>query len=270
MTDAAEPGTDAQSRDRVVRTLAQSSSMLVDLVPQARSATFGRLLAVWTGLPVAFFNSAIAAEQLTARDADDLAHAVAWLGSQGLPHSVQLTGGRDDEVIEAVLALGLVADEDLPGMLLELDGGAATIPSAPTGAVGQLEIRTVDDDRSRAEHGAVLATGFDMPPEWPAVLLANVVPPPADWGILTGYVDAEPVAVAAASVVGDSVAVFNVATLPEHRRRGYGEAMTFAAVRFGAERGCTAAVLQASDAAHRVYRRMGFRDVASGKLYISQ
>jgi ribosomal protein S18 acetylase RimI-like enzyme len=267
MTSTAEPGSDAQSRDRVVRTLAQSLTALVDLVPQARSAWFGSLLAVWTGLPVAFFNTAIPVEPLTAAVADDVAAAVAWLAGQGLPHSVQLTDGRDDAALEAVLAHGLVADEELPGMLLELDGRTAATDA--TGPTGQLDIRTVEDDRSRAEHCAVLSAGFGMPPEWPEVLLGNVVPPPAGLGVLTGYVGDAPVAVAAANVVGDIVAVFNVTTLPEHRRRGYGQAMTAAAVRYGAERGCTAAVLQASEDAHPVYRRMGFRDVARSRLYVS-
>ena len=264
MTDFAEPAADAQWRDRVVRTLAQSLTMLVDLVPQASSASFGALRAVWTGLPVPSFNTAIAVDQLTAADADDLAAAVAWLAGRGLPHSVQLTDGRDDDAVPAVLACGLVADEELPGMLLELDPTAVT----SAGTAGALEIRAVEDDHSRAEHCAVLSSGFGMPPEWPAALLADVVPPPAGLALLTGYVGAEPVAVAAANVVGDTVAVFNVATLPEHRRRGYGAAMTSAAVRYGAARGCTAAVLQASDAAHAGYRRLGFRDVARSRVYI--
>jgi hypothetical protein len=45
--------------------------------------------------------------------------------------------------------------------------------------------------------------------------------------------------------------------------------MTWAAIAFGMDRGCTAAVLQSSADGLRLYRRMGFRDVAPVRLYVS-
>ncbi len=58
-----------------------------------------------------------------------------------------------------------------------------------------------------------------------------------------------------------------VATLPDYRRRGYGTAMTWAAVAEGARRGATAAVLGASKMGAPVYRRMGFRHAGTFRTY---
>jgi len=55
--------------------------------------------------------------------------------------------------------------------------------------------------------------------------------------------------------------VFNMATPPEHRGRGYGAALTSRVVRDGFEAGSQFAFLQSSEIAHGVYRRRGFPDV---------
>jgi predicted N-acetyltransferase YhbS len=58
-----------------------------------------------------------------------------------------------------------------------------------------------------------------------------------------------------------------IAALESHRRRGSGEAMTWAAANAGARAGCTAAVLQASELGAPVYERMGFRTVTQYRAY---
>jgi predicted acetyltransferase len=52
-----------------------------------------------------------------------------------------------------------------------------------------------------------------------------------------------------------------VATPPEHRRRGYGAAVTWAAIEEGRRQGCDHAALQASELGAPIYRSMGFVDV---------
>jgi predicted GNAT family acetyltransferase len=58
----------------------------------------------------------------------------------------------------------------------------------------------------------------------------------------------------------ETAGVYNVVTVPAHRGKGYGAAVTWAVVAEGARRGCTHAVLQASETGYPVYRRMGFVD----------
>jgi predicted GNAT family acetyltransferase len=57
----------------------------------------------------------------------------------------------------------------------------------------------------------------------------------------------------------DYVGVFNVATPPEHRRRGYGAAITARVVSDGLAAGARWAWLQSSPAGYRVYEELGFR-----------
>ena len=55
------------------------------------------------------------------------------------------------------------------------------------------------------------------------------------------------------------VGVFNIATPPEHRGRGYGRAVTARVVADGVRAGARTAYLQASPMGLGVYQRMGFR-----------
>jgi GNAT superfamily N-acetyltransferase len=75
--------------------------------------------------------------------------------------------------------------------------------------------------------------------------------------VWVGYVDGRPVASSLAYASDGVVGVFCVATTPDARGRGYGEALTWAAVMSHPSR---PAVLQASEMGAPVYTRMGFRD----------
>ena len=73
-----------------------------------------------------------------------------------------------------------------------------------------------------------------------------------------GYVDDEPVTCAASYIGEQEVGIYMVATLPQARGKGYGGAVTAAAVGFAPD---LPAVLQASDDGQPVYARLGFQRV---------
>jgi len=79
-----------------------------------------------------------------------------------------------------------------------------------------------------------------------------------------GYVGTDLVSVAAALIGEDHIDVAFVATQPHARRRGYGEAVTWAATLAEPR---LPAVLEASDDGRPVYARMGYRDVGSMTLW---
>jgi predicted acetyltransferase len=79
--------------------------------------------------------------------------------------------------------------------------------------------------------------------------------------LVVGWIDATPVSCAMVVVTGATAGIYNVATPPEHRRRGYGAAVTWAAIEEGRRSGCDHAALQASELGAPVYRSMGFVDV---------
>jgi ribosomal-protein-alanine N-acetyltransferase len=65
-------------------------------------------------------------------------------------------------------------------------------------------------------------------------------------------------------LVHDELHILNVATSPEHRRRGVGRALMTAAVQRGRQQGCALATLEVrktNQPAIELYRSLGFRSV---------
>jgi GNAT superfamily N-acetyltransferase len=79
--------------------------------------------------------------------------------------------------------------------------------------------------------------------------------------LYAGRVDGELVATSMLVVTGAVGGIYWVATDEAHRGRGYGEALTWAAVAGGRDAGCRIASLQASKMGRPVYARMGFAHV---------
>jgi GNAT superfamily N-acetyltransferase len=76
----------------------------------------------------------------------------------------------------------------------------------------------------------------------------------------------EPVASSLVFFDTDVAGVYFVSTVPEHRRRGIGSAITTAAPTGARGRGCKAAILHATEMGFPVYRRLGFVEVCALEL----
>src|SRR5436309_796111 len=81
------------------------------------------------------------------------------------------------------------------------------------------------------------------------------------FAVYLGRVNDEAVTVAMAYRTDDDVGIFNVATPPGHRRRGYGGAITAHAVHAAFAEGADLAWLQTTEIGEPVYRSLGFRHV---------
>jgi GNAT superfamily N-acetyltransferase len=124
-----------------------------------------------------------------------------------------------------------------------------------------LEVRIASTLDELHDHASVVSGGFGMPIEVARLILGAPLLADPDAAIAVGYFGGRPVTTALLAQSGETAGVYNVATLEEHRGRGFGEAATWAVIAEGARRGCTHSVLQSSDAGYPVYTRMGFMDV---------
>jgi len=173
-----------------------------------------------------------------------------------------LARGAQKRARQVLQSHGLRHSVDLPGM----EARAVLPPEHP---LPELEVRRVEGGSSRDDFCAIGSVCFNVPIAW----FREVFEGPSVWTSFeawVGYRNREPVSTTAVVVGGDALGVYNVATLPGHQRRGYGEAVMRHALddarrRHGIER----SILQSTPAGFRLYRRMGYRTVTTVSVYAS-
>lgn len=124
----------------------------------------------------------------------------------------------------------------------------------------ELHVKRVDDPSLLREFELVSIRGFESPQLHdfgPLELHGAAILEDPGMHVFVGRVDDEIVSVSMAYVT-NVVGIYGVATPPEHRRRGYGEAMTWAAVEVAPN---LPALLQPTALGESVYRRMGFAEI---------
>ena len=152
--------------------------------------------------------------------------------------------------------MGLRHAVDLPGMIAERVAG----PEKP---LPEVDVRRVGDGPTRTAFCGIGSVCFHVPLPW----FEEVFSSETIWDRFVsyvGYVDGEPVSTVSLVEGGGGMGVYNLATLPERQRRGYGEAvMRCALERHGARR----VILQSTPAGLKLYERMGFRTVTQVSVY---
>jgi ribosomal protein S18 acetylase RimI-like enzyme len=146
-------------------------------------------------------------------------------------------------------------DDEEPALVL------APLPTIFPSPPSELVIRQVGDAGGLADFRGVSETPSRFLPPLAAVRDPAVA-------LFVGYVGEHPVATARLNCLGSILEVMGVVTVPAMRRRGYGTALTWAAVVSGQARGCTAATLTATAQGYSVYAAMGFRPVCVYHTYM--
>ena len=244
----------AAPADRTAAALSDVWQWVLDLHPDAWWETRGGVLAFATGIPLAGLNGVFCST--LDPDPDDIRLMLAELDARGVPHLLQMRPGSDPAALAVGDEEGLTRDEDVPLMRLDdpatLDRVDASLP--------QLAIRQLDPDEASAHHRTA-AAGFETEPEHFARLLPTSVMEAEGMRAYVGEVDEEPVTTAIGARRDDYVGIFNVATPPEFRGRGYGAAITAHVASEALTHGADLAWLQSSSMGESVYLRLGFREV---------
>ena len=215
---------------------------------------------IWTvcpQVPIPSFNSVWAEDDACAAL---LADAISEIVALGLPYSVQMRANRTPQCEEAAEHMGLMPVEKIPAMVV-------TAEELVDVEVPDLEMIRVATRDELAQALALAAEGFAVQPEIFAPLYDLDVAALDGLEYYLGRVGNTDVTTAVGFTVGDAVGVFNVATLPQHRGRGYGAAITARVAREGFHSGAEFAWLQANALSQSVYRRLGFRDVETYELW---
>lgn len=168
-----------------------------------------------------------------------------WLGST--PEAAALLRRLDER--------GLVLDaEGLPGMAMALSELPA--PVVPP----ELDIALVRSADDLAAFARPFGVGFGIAGAALQSLLAAFAAYGLDGDVLhfVGRVEGEPVACASVMLGGGAAGLYDVATLPAARGRGYGAALSATALAAGRERGWRDAILHASPSGLPIYERLGF------------
>ncbi|HLI85411.1 MAG TPA: GNAT family N-acetyltransferase [Bryobacteraceae bacterium] len=157
---------------------------------------------------------------------------------------------------------GLRHTVNLPGMLAE-----RLLP--PVKPPAPLEIRRVENGPVREAFCAIGSLCFNVPLAW----FSEVFDAKPVWNrfvAYVGYSGGEPVTSAAVVMGAGAAGVYNVATLPNRQRKGYGETVVRHALEeVRREYGIERTILQSTPAGYRLYERMGYRPVTRVAVYSS-
>jgi hypothetical protein len=248
--------------DMAASALAEAWLHLLPALPDSWGIRDGGAVAVVTGVPAPDLNGVW--PERADPDPDTTATLLDQVAATGLPHCLQLRPGSSPVLAGLAAMRGMSRDQaDIPLMVMENPA-----PLDRVQHVDELGIRQLRPDEAPL-HVAVAAAGFEAPQEpFRQLITPSVLRLPGVRCYL-GEVGGRPVTTGIAVLLGASVGVFNIATPPADRRRGYGAAVTARAVTDGLAAGARWSWLQSSPAGHLIYERLGFQTVESWGAWLS-
>jgi ribosomal protein S18 acetylase RimI-like enzyme len=235
---------------------------LASSVPGGWTRAKGAGLAGVTGVAVASLNGVWV--QTVDPDLGDITDLLDQVAATGLSHCLQLRPGAVARVSELAGRRGMAHSENIPLMALE-DPGQLDAAQAVSGLV----IRELVPDEAQL-HARVAAAGFEIPLRMLLQLMTPEVLAAPGVRCYVGEAGGQPVTTGLGVKLGHNVAIFNIATPPEHRRRGYGAAVTARAVADGLAAGARWSALQSSTDGYRVYQRLGFRELETWSCWVAR
>ncbi len=251
----------ADPADRAAAALVDSWGHLMALHPDAWMVTRDGVAACATGIPSPGLNGVWCA----GRDPDpaEIKRLLGLLTARGLPHMLQMRPVSGAAALAVGEAEGMAPGDDLA--LMRLDDRARLEPADV--AVPELSIRRLGADEAEL-HAHTAAAGFGHDSDH----FLRLLPPPvmSAHGLraYVGEVEGQMVTTALGVTRGDSVGIFNAATPPQHRGRGYGAAITARTVQDGIAAGARWAWVQSSEPSRPLYEALGFETLELWRCWV--
>lgn len=218
------------------------------------------------GVSMHFFNQIMVERSEAATSA--MRDAVATGRGRRAPFVVSLREGLDDRFARTMGELGLVAADGATTRAMTLY--PLHQRSTPAEAEAGFAIRRVADEPELADHRRIVTVGFGSDASVAEAMLGTGLLDRPECAVYVGYVNGKPVTSGLGWRTGRTIGVYNIATIPEARRRGFGEAMTARVLADGEAAGCDVAILQASSMGGPIYERLGFRTALRYTGYVDQ
>ncbi|MBI1278312.1 MAG: GNAT family N-acetyltransferase [Anaerolineaceae bacterium] len=210
------------------------------------------------GLPCDTFN-AVCQASLTSENAHQaIQSAIDYFAQNKRPFSWWLSpGDQPENLAELLLEVGLQEDYSELAMAADLSQ-LSRGDLAPNG----LEIRRVQTASQLQDFARVISVMW-TPPDPEVVRFYQLAAPAilrddSPMWFYVGYVDNQPVVTGEVTVADGVAGLYNICALPDFRQRGFGTAMTLRPLVDAKANDCTTAILQATEAGARVYKRLGF------------
>jgi N-acetylglutamate synthase len=242
---------------------ASLTGVFQEMTPLIAGARFFReegAVAVVSGIPTPNLNGVFLER------ANPSAAAVAALldkvAAADVPHSLHLWSESDNLLSDLAARRDMVREDPVPAMVL--DGTVVARTPSPAG----LAIRQLSPEEGFL-HAHVAAAAFEIPGDYFQRLLNPDVLGLDSVRCYVGELDGQPVTTGVGYTLGGSTGIFDIATLPGFRGRGFGRAITARAVADGLAAGASWCWLQSSAMGYHVYRSLGFREIDSWPCWIS-
>jgi GNAT superfamily N-acetyltransferase len=220
----------------------------------------GGVFAFVTGFPIPLFNGCVVAQR---SQLDEVRAALGWVREHRVPYRVWIAASLTDE-LGAAAADSRLERERVPYPNMVLD--PASEPASPVEDVEDVEVARVGTS-GHLEDFLDVSVALGLPYELALRVFSPAFVADRDVQLFVGSLEGRPVGTSLAIRSADSSGVYNVAVVPEARRRGVGAALTWASVGAGRAWGCEPIVLQSSEMALPMYEAMGFRTVASYAVF---
>lgn len=239
--------------------------------PDAQIRDLPGISLIFCGLNYAAFNAALQAQPIQG-DAQELSRLIAVSAEQFDARHLRWTYWLCEHYLNPPLRReasrvfkrhGLRHLTEAPGMYTDRLAPA-------TRQLPMLDIRPVADEATRSAFAEVMSTAFEIPHS----VSLSVYGSPGAWrGSFEGYVgysNGRAVTTAAAVITGDVIGLYSVATLPQHRRLGFAEAIMRRVIEDAQRsRSVSRMVLQATSSGFSLYEAMGYRTVTSFNVFIA-
>jgi len=158
------------------------------------------------------------------------------------------------DIGEKLREQGLMRVDSWPGMALDL--GANELPEEPDGF---LDVKIASTKRELADWHAVASRELFPRRKLDLRMLAKVDGGP-NIHFFVGFFEGEVVSTAMSFYSSGAAGLYMIATSAAHRGRGFGRAITAAALRQARWDGQRVAILQSTKSGYGVYRRLGFEE----------